>query len=284
MPLFSLRTGGGLALLKNGEVVGGPSAQRKRLILLALVAAHGQGAGVARERVLGLLWPESDEARARNALNQLLFGLRRDLGGDVITGSNDLRLDSAAMDCDIAEVWAAQTRDDMRGVVANYHGPFLDGVYLSGAGDLNAWIDRTRTSVDDVYRAALARLARDADTEHSTAAAVALWRRLAAAAPLDAAVACSLMRALVANGDRTGALAHARVYGALIRSELEIEPDPSVIVLASEVAALSASSVAATSTPREVINTLPVPPDVRLRSDSSASVEIHLVGASGAAR
>src|SRR5687768_9361587 len=36
------------------------------------------------------------------------------------------------------------------------------------------------------------------------------------------------MRALVASGDRTAALQHARIYEALVQQELESEPDPSI--------------------------------------------------------
>jgi hypothetical protein len=36
------------------------------------------------------------------------------------------------------------------------------------------------------------------------------------------------MRALVAAGDRTAALQHARLYGALVQQELESGPDPSI--------------------------------------------------------
>jgi hypothetical protein len=44
------------------------------LALLALVAGHGDQ-GVSRDKLLAYLWPESDEARARNSLKQVLFGL-----------------------------------------------------------------------------------------------------------------------------------------------------------------------------------------------------------------
>ncbi len=56
----------------------------------------------SRDTLIALLWPESDERHARDALNQLLRSLRRDLGDDVFaTGSgNRIALDEAMVWCD----------------------------------------------------------------------------------------------------------------------------------------------------------------------------------------
>ena len=116
MPRFLLRTLGGLALHKDNAAVGGASAQRKRLILLAVIAAHNRASAVSRDHVLALLWPESDLTHARNALNQALFALRRDMGGDAVTGALDLRLDPDIIECDLVEFWRAHDRGDAHAV------------------------------------------------------------------------------------------------------------------------------------------------------------------------
>ena len=58
-------------------------AQPKRVALLAYLVVEGQRVPVPRDRLLALFWPESDEARARNALSQALHHLRQALGTDV---------------------------------------------------------------------------------------------------------------------------------------------------------------------------------------------------------
>jgi len=70
-------------------------ASPRQLGLLAAVAAAGDS-GVSRDRLLLLLWPESTETKARHALAQLLYRLRRDLGTDVLrAGPVDLLIEPA---------------------------------------------------------------------------------------------------------------------------------------------------------------------------------------------
>ena len=75
-PRFLLQTFGGLTLSvrDGGEMV--LVNQRKRLALIAVLAAEGNG-GMARERLFALFWPESDGERARNALYALRYRQRR---------------------------------------------------------------------------------------------------------------------------------------------------------------------------------------------------------------
>ena len=68
--MLRLRTFGTVALVDGDRVLDGPMTQRRRLALLALLAAAGSaGAGVSREKLVGLLWPESEEGKARHALS-----------------------------------------------------------------------------------------------------------------------------------------------------------------------------------------------------------------------
>src|ERR1041384_7084645 len=91
--MISLKTLGGLAIVIDGRLVEGAPAQPRRLALLALLAGAGDR-GVSRDRLLSLLWPESDTERARHALAQLLHILQRDQSQIGIRGTTELRLDS----------------------------------------------------------------------------------------------------------------------------------------------------------------------------------------------
>ncbi len=67
-----LKTFGGLSIVApDGTSPSGAAAQRRRLALLAVLAASGES-GVTREKLIGLFWPDTDEARARAALAQAL--------------------------------------------------------------------------------------------------------------------------------------------------------------------------------------------------------------------
>ena len=65
--VLRLKTFGGL-WIENREA-NSPSARPRSLALLAICAAAG-AKGVSRERVLGILWPESHPERARHALSR----------------------------------------------------------------------------------------------------------------------------------------------------------------------------------------------------------------------
>ena len=65
---YRVQTFGGLVVSGGDAPLAGAATQRKTLLLLAVLAASGPG-GISREKLLGLFWPDSDETRARNALN-----------------------------------------------------------------------------------------------------------------------------------------------------------------------------------------------------------------------
>src|SRR5438552_18835231 len=103
--MLRLNVLGGLALLRDGRPVTGRPAQRLRLALLTLVGMEGHtGHGISRDRVAAYLWPEGDDERSRHALAQLLYVVRRDLGGDdLIAGQDILRLDAERLTIDAIE-------------------------------------------------------------------------------------------------------------------------------------------------------------------------------------
>ena len=93
--MLRLKTFGGLSLQSDeGVPLGGAAAQRRRMCVLAVLAVARER-GVTRDKLIGLLWPEVDEARARSALSQALYALRRDSGEDeLVTGYDRLSLNA----------------------------------------------------------------------------------------------------------------------------------------------------------------------------------------------
>ena len=74
-----LLTFGGLSVHGAQGVLAGAAAQPRRLAVLALVARGGER-GATRGKVLGLLWPDTEDAQGRRVLSQALYALRRELG------------------------------------------------------------------------------------------------------------------------------------------------------------------------------------------------------------
>lgn len=253
MTSWHLRTFGGLSL---SRAQGGPSpsgespdsiatiavaGQRKALALLAILAVAGTR-GVGRDRLLMLLWPDSDTERARGALKTMVHSLRRQLGSEAITGVAELLLGPAEIGSDVACFRAAIAAGDDRGAVAAYTGPFLDSAYVDGSAEFDRWIDEERSRLAGEHRDALERLATAATRGGRHAESVRWWRARYAAEPLHAPTSLRLMQALADAGDRDGALLHARAYEAVVRAELEVPPDPSVVRLADALRAGGQSS------------------------------------------
>ena len=193
--------------------------------MLALLARAGY-AGVTREKILALLWPDEPEDRARRSLNQAVYSLRRDLGADdALIGSKDLRLNLDLIEVDVVEFDDALRANDYARAVEIYNGPFLEGFFVPRVPELERWVEGERASLARDYGTALERVAMQATERGETAAAVILWRKLAATDPLNARIAMAVMKALVAEGDVNGAIQHARLHEVLLDQELGLPPD-----------------------------------------------------------
>ena len=142
--MLQLRTFGGARLLRDGTALEGPASQRRRIALLSLLAAGGSR-GVSRDAIISLLWPDSEHERARHALSQWLFLLRRDLEvNDLVLGANELRLNPDRVSADVTDFDVAVAKRDHSTAAQLYTGPFLDGFVLSDAGEFERWVDRER--------------------------------------------------------------------------------------------------------------------------------------------
>jgi DNA-binding SARP family transcriptional activator len=182
--------------------------------------------GISRDKVLALLWPESDEERGRNAPRQALHTLRRELHvPDLLLGTDTLRLDPEAVASDLRDFEAARAAGRIEEAVGLYGGPFLDGFHIGGAPEFERWVEETRAAYARELAGMLERLARDAGRAGDPTLAVRWWRRLAVLDPLDSSVALALMESLAAAGDRAGAMRHGQVHARLTQEELGAGPD-----------------------------------------------------------
>lgn len=229
-----LRTFGGVFLERDGTPLGGAHSQRRRLALLAYLAAADR-ATISRETLVALLWPESDESSGRHSLSQLLYALRRDLGADSIAvDSETARLNHAAVASDVRVFDAAIRGGRSEEAVAEYQGAFLDGFHVDDAPELNRWVDEARTRRAHDCARALDRLAGAAEKSHDWHRAADWLRRLVTLDATDSRSTIRLMQSLSAIGDRENALRAARVYDALVRDGMEAAPDPAVLRFAEE--------------------------------------------------
>lgn len=231
--MFRLELFGGAALRDESGLVRGRAVHRRRLAVLAVLALARTGR-VGRERLIGLLWPESDADAARHLLSESLYHLRRVLGDDAFVVSGDeVGLGPGALWCDVTAFDAAIAVGDLETAVGLYAGPVLDGFYVADASDFERWAESERQRAERTYSGALGQLADTAEAQHRLDLAVEWWQRLLEVDPHSARVVLRLMRVLEALGDRAAALRLADEHAARLRSDLGAGPEPSVLALAA---------------------------------------------------
>jgi len=229
--MLQLTVFGGLTLGLEDGLVCGAMTQRRRLALLALLAVARQR-GLSRDKIMAYLWAESDTARARHALNQLLHIQRNLLAGrELFLGGKTLRLSPTAIRTDVGEFEDALDRGDLEAAAAVYGGPFLDGFFLKDAPEFERWAEAQRHRLARRLCGALVDLANAAAARGEQAPSAEWWRRAAEVDPLDSQIALDLIQALAAAGNRGGALHHARQHAERLREELGVTPDPRIVQL-----------------------------------------------------
>lgn len=250
--MLRLDTFGGLVLTDGGSVV--HWTQRRRLAILVLLAIAGER-GLSRDKLAAYLWPESPTERARHALEQLLYGLRRQLHPEVVLGTNPVVLNPAIIDSDLRLFREAISRDEFEIAVRLYRGPFLEGFYLVETPEFERFVDAERSRLAAQLTSALEQLAMQARGRGDRAAAIAWWRRLVEIDPYATSPTLELMRELAGSGNRAAALECARVHKSLLRAEMSTTPDQEIAELVERI--LAAGEPGSTDSMRSSASTTP---------------------------
>lgn len=218
--------GGALLVDEEGEPIAG-AASRRHALALASILATSPTFNLSRPKVLGLLWPETDEGTGRNRLNSCLYHLRQALGSEsVVSVGDDLRLAPDVVSCDVWRFERAFDRGAYLEAVRQYAGPFLDGFYLDASVPFETRTERVRSRLGRMYRTALERLAEEAEREGRVAEAAEWWRERMQRDPLDSRVASRLVQTLSAAGSRAEALRAGEAHARRLHAELGAAPDP----------------------------------------------------------
>ncbi|HEX8695886.1 MAG TPA: BTAD domain-containing putative transcriptional regulator [Longimicrobium sp.] len=222
--MFSLKLFGGAVLEGRGGPVAGRAAHKRRLALLSILAVARRP--VSRERLIGLLWPESPTDSARHVLSESLYVLRKELGENVfVTAGDEVGLNEEVIRSDVGAFEAAVESGELECAAKLYRGAFLDGFYVADAAEFERWAEGERDRLARAYAKALETLAEREEGAGRLVDAVEWWRKLASHDPYSSRIALRLVMALDAAGERAAALRFAAAHAALLRDELEVEPD-----------------------------------------------------------
>jgi DNA-binding SARP family transcriptional activator/TolB-like protein/Flp pilus assembly protein TadD len=227
--MFRLRVLGGFALEGAPGAPAPPRPQRRGDAVLAVLAVCGD-LGCTRDRLLALLWPDSDEARGGQALRDAVYVIRRATDpGTVRSEGGLLRLDPAVVTSDVsafAEALAAGRHAD---AVRAYGGPLLNGFHMDAAPEFERWLDGARARLAREYAEALEHLAAAAESAGAWREAAGWWGRAVEHDPLNSHFVLRQVRALETIGDRANAFRAADVHARRLREELDLEPDSEVL-------------------------------------------------------
>ena len=236
--MIRLFTLGGLTVRKDS---GGDSvialAHVKRNALLTYLAVDRAGGPHSRDTLLALFWPESDERRARDALNQLLQSLRRDLGEGVFeTGNgNVIGPDQDVLWCDAVAFELLLDEGQEEEALALYRGALLEGFHLSGCLEFERWLEDERRRLERRAAAATWSLAEQALAEGRTAQAAHWGRRSLTLSPDDESVLQRVIELLDRVGDRAGAIRAYEGFAKRLQEDYDATPAPETTELIAAV-------------------------------------------------
>src|ERR1700680_1431232 len=236
--MFILRTFGTLDLRRSDSTpLAELLAQPKRMGLLVFLAAGQASQANTRDTLLAMFWPEMPAPRARRALNQALYELRRALGPDVIVSRGDqgISLERTRLCCDAAAFRSALEEGALVDAMALYRGEFLAGFFISGVPEFERWQEGQRDQFRRSASAAAARLSDSALSEGKSEEAVHWARWHLEIARHDERALRHLMNLLAQSGNPAEAI---EVYGAFARNltaDLEIEPSAESTRLSQEI-------------------------------------------------
>jgi DNA-binding SARP family transcriptional activator len=229
--VIALRALGPVEVSVDGAPAPAELLWKKNLALLVYLARSPKRAR-AREHLIGLLWGDKSDEKARRSLNEALSELRRFGGDDVLRSDNmQVRLapDAVELDGDALEALAAA--GDHAGAAALVQGEFLEGFSVPGASEFDTWLAAEREhwrrrGVDVLVRRGEQLLA-----SGNVAEAIEAVRRARALDWRSETALRTALRALTLAGDRAGALALVADFKARLKRELGAEPDAETLVL-----------------------------------------------------
>ncbi len=207
----------------------------KNLALLVYLARSPRGTR-SREHLIGLLWGDKPQDKARHSLNTAL-SLLRGYAGEKRVGSDgtQVSLRPGGVQLDTEQLEAFLAARDLAAAVALIKGEFLEGFSIKGASQFDDWMTSEREHWRRRSVEVLLWRADELLAGGDVAAALELGERALELDRESEAALRALMRGLALAGDRTGALKRFDAFAARLERELGTAPAPETRALAAQV-------------------------------------------------
>ena len=247
----------------------------KKLAALLAYLACSAPKPQSREKLATLLWGSHFEAQARQNLRQALFRLRRVLGADALTTDGDeISLATAVVKCDATRL-EALSREGGSASLAAAADLYQDSLLVDVNIAEEAWADwhtAKRQRLEDLALDAMIGHAGQALKSGNLEAALKAANRAVAVNALREDAHRLVVQALAAAGRKAEALKHYQDLVALLKRELNAEPDALTKALVAELR--SVQEVAGPAPPTRLDEPSPV---AAARSDASERRQLTIM-------
>ena len=205
--------------------------QPKRIALLAFLATAPSSART-REEVLDVLWHDADREKARHALSQAVYYVRRSLGKDVIlNGGEVLSLNPDAIRTDVDAFLRALEEGRLREALDLYRGDLLHGFVLDSEAEVDRWLDGARERLHQRALEATDLLSRQAERGADLRGAISWAERGVSLSPLREAPMRRLLSLLMAVAEPVRARETLERFRVGLLDALDMEPSPETLAI-----------------------------------------------------
>lgn len=240
MTAFDIQLFGAMEIRRTGELLTGFRSQ-KALVLLAYLICEKRT--VTRDYLAGLGWPEAEQSQALGLLRRSLHDLNRQLPGCLDLDSRTVRFHPAApVTIDVEQFITFTAQPDVESwtaAVAIYRAPFLHGLYVNDAPELENWLLREQ----DRWQGEAVRLL-DRLTTHYTARAaypqaLGFTQQVLTMEPWREEAHRQAMLLLARMGQVSAALTQYERCCQALQAELDVKPARETKSLRARIAAIA---------------------------------------------
>ena len=239
----SKRAGLELFLLGGVDLRGAPDgadkllAQSKAVALLAYLALSPGGRFQRRDTLVGLLWPDLDQPRARADLRKTVHITRTFLGARVIEarGDDELAIPPGALWCDAVEFTAAADAGRLVRALELYRGELMPGFYLRECLEFERWLESARAAAAERFVAASWAMAVAFEGQEKYTQAGVWARRTVRHAWNDERILRRVLAMLDRIGDRAGAMKLFDEFTTRLFADLGVHPSRETMELVEKI-------------------------------------------------
>jgi len=240
MTTFEIRLFGAIEIRRDGILLTDFRSQ-KALVLLAYLICENRP--VTRDYLAGLGWPAMEQSQALGLLRRSLHDLNNQLPGCLAIDRRTVCFSPTAptrVDIhQVADLMALNDVDAWAAAAALYRAPFLHGLYLDGAPELENWLLREQ----ERWQGEFIRLLNQLATYHAERAAYvqafAFTQQMLTIEPWREETHRQAMLLLARLGQTNAALAQYETCRRTLQAELDVEPARETKNLRARLAAIA---------------------------------------------